>query len=285
MATVLPFGELFGFDPDDRSPLANQSRSRLLCPFRGTNTLCNKGNRKSPLSTCSLSDGDNAVSICPSRFLEGGKIFQDAGRLVFGPGTRAIAISEVSVLKNEKTRVGKVDFMVFRIDAEETLTDQFFAMEVQAVYISGKSVRPALAHFKRTGQLPEPPSSRPDYRSSAQKRLIPQLSVKMPIFRRWGIKYFVVIDAGFFAKLPQFQQQQTLENSEITWLVYPMPRRGGGLGFTLGEPAIVHTTEQAVEAALAEGRAPTRAEIMAACVQRVERSPKRHVHLPVVTIG
>jgi hypothetical protein len=58
----------------------------------------------------------------------------------------------------------------------------FAALEVQSVYISGTSIRPAFEAFLETGTLTEDCERHPDFRSSAQKRLMPQLSLKVPVF-------------------------------------------------------------------------------------------------------
>ena len=68
---------------------------------------------------------------------------------------------------------------------------------------------------------------RPDFRSSAQKRLMPQLALKVPIFRRWNKRFFVAVDRTFYGELPTLKER-SLGNSEITWLVYDFQRQAQG---------------------------------------------------------
>jgi hypothetical protein len=142
---------------------------------------------------------------------------------------------------------------------------------VQSVYISGLSIRPAFNEFLATGQYAEVQRNRPDYRSSAQKRLMPQLSLKVPVFRRWGKKFFVVVDAAFFAAMSPIREVSTAGNSEVTWLVYPLPRTSGGIGYTLGEPRVVFTQWDDVLSALREGEAPAQSEVLAEIEAKIPR--------------
>src|SRR5262249_9771065 len=133
-------------------------------------------------------------------------------------------------------RVGKVDFLVAKLDAADRAVD-FAALEVQSVYVSGAGMRTAFRNFLKTGTLDENSLRRPDWRSSIQKRLMPQLMLKVPVFRRWGKKFFVAVDTNFFENIPPFRHANSLENSEITWLIYPFS--GSQAGFQIMEPRIV----------------------------------------------
>lgn len=153
-----------------------------------------------------MTDGQNATLTCPSRFLEGGRLFKDAARLAFGAGKSFIAVPEVRVLEvhngSRKKKIGKVDFIIARIE-DQTAVD-FAALEIQGVYISGATIRPAFERYIETGEAPNA-QRRPDFRSSAQKRLMPQLALKVPIFRRWGKRFFVAVDTTFLHRSRQFR--------------------------------------------------------------------------------
>ena len=200
--------------------------------------------------------------MCPNRFLEGARVFTDVGRAAFGSGRKILVAPEVRILRTRSQkgrRIGKVDFIIAKVDDREQIND-FAALEVQAVYFSGGSIRPAFDTFLRTGRVPDNSSRRLDYRSSAQKRLMPQLSLKVPVFRRWGKRFFVAVDSLFFENLPAFKTVNSLENSEITWVVYGFQKSGEG--FTMGEPKLVFTVWEDVLSALREGQEPTPAEIV-----------------------
>jgi len=268
---LLKIGEVFGHSVDNFSATANADRSAKNCPFR--KARCNKGNNADPLGICSFSDGAAATVVCPARFQESLRLFADAGRLAFGPDRKVAAIPEIRVLRVEvpgkpPRRIGKIDYMLAALDEKGTAVD-FAALEVQAVYISGKSIRPAFDHFLEKKALPSFAERRPDFRSSAQKRLMPQLSLKVPVFRRWGKKFFVAVDQTFFDALPAMQTVDHIENSEVTWLVYPFKKYGKL--FEMGTPKAVFTLWDEVVAALREGSAPKPGEMLAELQANIQR--------------
>lgn len=192
-------------------------------------------------------------------------MFQDAGSLAFGSSSPGISVSrEIRILKagpDSNKRIGKVDYVIGRLDDMGKCTD-FAALEVQSVYITGTSVRPAFQRFLKDGVIAPDSARRPDARSSAQKRLMPQLSLKVPVFRRWGKKFFVAVDQWFFEQLPPFAETDSIDNSEVTWLVYPFGRPGPARSYSMGVPRVVYSHWSAVEEALREGVAPRPDEIL-----------------------
>jgi hypothetical protein len=255
--------EIFGYGIDDHTDRAWSDRLAKRCHFK--DGICNKSSNKDPIGICSVSDGVQAASLCPVRFLEDGRIFRDAARLAFGETSHFSIFPEIRILKvpNAKKpgvfkKIGKVDFLLGKIE-EEIVTD-FCAVEVQASYFSGSETRTILKHYianRNFGALDT--FRRPDFRSSAQKRLIPQLQLKVPVFRRWGKKFFVVVDSQFFGSLPKFQTT-TPANSELTWLVYPLALVQHS--YKLQEVQAVFTDWADVETSLREGRAPDPKEVI-----------------------
>jgi hypothetical protein len=258
----LHISEVFGHDVNDHSAEGKRDRERMWCPFRGSK--CTKGGKERPLGICSFGDESAATSVCPVRFLERDRIIVDAGRIAFGSGKKIVALPEMRLLRVPDTdkRIGKIDFLIAVLDRNGKPSD-FAALEVQAVYISGKSVRPFFNEFLRTGVLPEGAKARPDYRSSAQKRLMPQLSLKVPVFRRWGKRFFVVVDKPFFTALPRIRRVEGKENSEVTWLVYALKRNASGIGYSMSDPDVIFTLWDDVLTALREGEAPQQSEVLA----------------------
>ncbi len=255
--------EVFGRGVGDQTQASWEDRDRKRCRFR--DSPCTKSSKTDPIGICSVSDGVEAASLCPVRFLEGGRIFRDAARIAFGDAARFAIFPEIRILQipdpkkpGALKKIGKVDFVLGKIVAGE-VTD-FCAVEVQAAYFSGTETRSALQYFmeNRTfGNLDT--FRRPDFRSSAQKRLIPQLQLKVPVFRRWGKKFFVVVDSQFFRSLPDFRQT-TPANSELTWLAYPLARQGDA--YIMEEVQPTYTEWADVETSLREGRAPDPSEII-----------------------
>jgi hypothetical protein len=265
---VLQVAEVFGNDTSQSWDV--EIRRKPWCPFR--KSACTKQGITSPLGICSYADDNRATCVCPVRFQEKGRLFVDVGRLAFGLGQKIIVAPETRILKIPGTnkKIGKVDFIVGRLDAGGKPVD-FAALEVQAVYISGKSIRPAFNRYLKTGKLNDESKRRPDFRSSAQKRLMPQLSLKVPIFRRWGKKFFVAVDAAFFEALPVLKTVSP-DNAEITWLVYPFKRAQNG-GYSMGQPAIHHTLWDDVLTSLREGEAPERSELLGEILARSAKLP------------
>jgi hypothetical protein len=130
---LLPVAEIFGHTVWDDTPQARDRRDQKHCPFRSDR--CNKGNLKSPLGICSFGDSNEAGVVCPSRFLEDGRIFTDVGRAAFGGNTRVVIAPEMRILRvcpNLGRRIGKVDYIVAKLGDSQEVID-FAALEVQAV--------------------------------------------------------------------------------------------------------------------------------------------------------
>jgi hypothetical protein len=261
--------EVFGRDVLDTSKEAKAHRGQKLCPFKGGK--CNKSSNEDPLGICSLETNGHATAICPVRFLEDDKIFKVAAEIAFGSGSTFAIFPEIKLLhvEDQKTgrtkKIGKVDFLLGKVSGTEIV--DFAALEIQATYFSGKSIRPALKYYLANGFIDNAISDRrPDFRSSAQKRLMPQLQLKVPVFRRWGKKFFVVVDTAFFDALPLFKTT-TPSNSEIVWLCFPIDRVDRA--FSLGKPKVVASHWDDVSNALREGQAPELDEIVGELSKRL----------------
>lgn len=98
---------------------------------------------------------------------------------------------------------------------------------------------------------------------------MPQLALKVPIFRRWGKRFFVATDNMFFAELPTMRPQSA-DNGEVTWLTYAFERQAGG-GYRMQSSTVVHTLWDDVETALREGKAPEKSEILAQLTESAKK--------------
>ena len=251
----MKIAEVFGTPVGDFSLDAQGVRASKFCRFRGDQ--CTKVRKLNPLGVCSLSRDSTATVVCPVRFIENGQVFRDAGALAFGSGAKIVVFPEYKLLsipgEDERTKkIGKVDFLLGKI-IDGNLVD-FAALELQAVYSSGGGVQQAFDHYTATNNAGVDGDLGVDFRSSAQKRLVPQLRLKVPIFRRWGKRFFVAIDTSFFAALPSFGTT-TAGNSEVTWLAYPLATSQNA-PMSLGRPDVHFTEWSKVEQALEEGSPP-----------------------------
>lgn len=249
--------EVFGTSVFDTSPSAIAMRSRKWCRFR--DTACTKVRKSDPVGVCAFSMGSDATIVCPFRFSENSRVFRDAASIAFGEGEEIVVLPEYKLLSipsvsegKKPKKIGKVDFILGKL-RNGTVVD-FAALEIQSVYSSGGGVENAFKNFMGSGAVGSEGDLGVDFRSSAQKRLVPQLRLKVPIFRRWGKKFFVAIDDTFFAALPEFGVTSE-GNSEVTWLAYPL-RMHGAQELMLEDP-VPHFTEWGkVEQALEEGKPP-----------------------------
>jgi hypothetical protein len=212
----------------------------LPCPFQ-TGRLCNKKG-----GVCSLrlyeQTGDGAVSMsgplittCPNRFLEDDIIFQWIGQEILECVT-PIILRQIGFLhrfrdspiatespgddeNDERDFIGRIDNVLVHPTKQPL---DWCAVELQAVYFSGKSMRREFKMLSQSEltQIPFPAEQRrPDWRSSGPKRLLPQLQTKIPDISNWGKKMAVVIDEGFFGSLVGLERVKHLSNAQIAWFI------------------------------------------------------------------
>ena len=209
-------GEWYGtgfetLSPADRFRLAKtewdlNDLTGTPCPFQ-VDTKCNKkGGACSIRSYQQVGDGPVVgtgplITTCPQRFLESDAIFRWVGEnLLQTPAP--VVLSEVGFLdrlrpeeapetdeeQDSRDFIGRIDNVLVH-PAKEPL--EWCALELQAVYFSGKSMRNEFKMLSETEHqvLPYPAKHRrPDWRSSGPKRLLPQLQTKVPTIRTWGKK-------------------------------------------------------------------------------------------------
>jgi len=194
--------------------------------------ICNKKGGVCTLRTHVESDGGVSLSgplvtVCPSRFWMKNDVFRWIGERMIGTAKPTI-IKEVEFLKSiggepseeespESAAVGRIDTVLMNPrDAEN-----WCALEIQAVYFSGRKMSSHLGQYASAPTVPVFPDAvrRPDWRSSGPKRLMPQLQTKVPTLRRWGRKMAVLIDRPFFDSLGPMVEVQHLSNCDIVWFV------------------------------------------------------------------
>jgi len=257
-------GELYGFDfaglpADQIRKLAKASFKSQPCPFRGSNSLCNKSGGVCSLrqiikdgTTIAPVEGTSLVATCPARFYDGGVVLAWVGQELLGTDS-PIILSELPFLMStakdnptDVSTVGKIDMVLVHPD---TTNLRWFALEIQAVYFSGAAMSKdfgVMKKWKGPG-FPFPQGNRrPDFRSSGPKRLMPQLQIKVPTISRWGKKMAVVVDQPFWESLGTITEVDHISNCDIAWFVVKYTHNG--TRFCL-EPAGMHLTtlDHAVE--------------------------------------
>jgi hypothetical protein len=217
--------EVFGFHVLDSSEKASSYRKNRLCPFNNKVPNCTKDKAANPLGVCAIFEEGKPVITCPVRFRESWLILRMAASLLFPPETRWTSLSEVPLYDADDKKAGNLDFVVVSYDDYGKLTD-FFALEVQAVYISG-NIRQAFEKYIENGEIVHS-DARPDYLSSSRKRLIPQLLYKGGILKEWGKKMIVIVQDPFFKTLPDLPQVETVSEADLVWLIFDLVEQQKG---------------------------------------------------------
>jgi len=242
--------------------LPKSQRPVLRCPFQSTlgrSVACNK-----PSGTCSFrlyeksrqtgdvtpaaGEAGGLRTFCPKRFEEGRIIHRWVGETVLRCAKPA-EVEEIGFLERPPTEaaakkpggsVGRID-KVLVVPGADPLS--WCALEVQAVYFSGKGMKDEFAAIlnHRDNSLPFPLYvRRPDYRSSAPKRLMPQLQIKVPSLRRWGKKMAVVVDRSFFQAMGEMRTVPDISSCDVAWFVVAFQQVAGA--YRLVPDAVRYTT-------------------------------------------
>jgi hypothetical protein len=126
------------------------------------------------------------------------------------------------------------------------------AIEIQAVYFSGPGMEEEFKYLRAFQQegIPFPQKiRRPDYRSSAPKRLMPQLQIKVPTLRRWGKKMAIIVDRHFYNWMGKLGTNPDLSSSDIVWFVVDFEESltEQKLSLVRGKETYSTTLEKAIE--------------------------------------
>lgn len=226
--------------------LDQQHAGEKACPFRtdSAHPTCTKAG-----GVCSLRlytddggefrplDGDRGMirALCPYRFHQGNTAFRHIGERLLADMTPT-QVGEVGFLESTGNLdsapgedVGRIDMILV---AEETIADgdlKWCAVEVQAVYFSGREMAIEFRDIIERGGAASMPveGRRPDYRSSGPKRLMPQLQIKVPTLRRWGKKMAVLVDKAFFLSMGEMRRVEHLSNCDVVWFLADFVRDPG----------------------------------------------------------
>lgn len=222
----------------DLQKIKRRQRQPQPCPFQslpGKQSPCTKES-----GVCSLrlyvKTGDDVRfadpprnelrCTCPNRFKEADDVYRWVAEEMLGTSGPMI-LKEIPFLDStiqageddEPSSVGMIDNILVVPDSSPL---NWCALEIQAVYFSGTGMDRDFEHirnFTGTG-IPFPAGNRhPDYRSSAPKRLMPQLQIKVPSLRRWGKKMAVVIDRDFFKNMGPMQTVPDKSNCDVAWFI------------------------------------------------------------------
>lgn len=196
-------------------------------------------------------------ATCPYRFHHGLEIIRWVGETILGDPDPALA-GEAGFLESSATAdgvggddVGRLDMVLVKSHSPGDSPIEWCALEIQAVYFSGDSMRGEFKAFadESVDWVVFPAGRRrPDYRSSAPKRLMPQLQIKVPTLRRWGRKMAVVVDRPFFDSVGEMDNVEDLSNADIAWFVVRFEEASGAKSGRIVRDEVRYTTlERSVE--------------------------------------
>lgn len=232
-------GEIYGRDAvslsseELRRP-ASANHKKTSCPFKPRTEKDRLPKCSKKGGVCSLREYTKSssgkvevkgapITTCPYRFLEDRLIFKWVGETLLGTSNPSV-ISELPFLMsqsgddNDGGPVGMIDKVLVKPESRPLA---WCALEMQAVYFSGRKMEDDFKAMRRAGTGPLFPAGQrhPDFRSSGPKRLMPQLQIKVPTISRWGKKMAVIIDKAFWESLSEMREVQDVSNSEIAWFV------------------------------------------------------------------
>ncbi|MCE9621000.1 MAG: hypothetical protein K8R99_01500 [Actinomycetia bacterium] len=214
----------------------SREKSKRICPFALKETLCSKKGGVCSIRPYTAEKGEveaqlPIVTVCPMRFLENADLLRWVAKTMLGTSDDVVAVKETPFLKRagasvgdeESAKAGRIDWLL--VDTAST-PRRMAALETQSLYFSGGNMRHDFDMYLTSDVLFKPPKARrPDYRSGGPKRLSPQLAVKVPLLRAWGIKMAVMVDDFFFnemATMPEItgtNDADKLLTAEIVWFV------------------------------------------------------------------
>jgi Restriction endonuclease NotI len=218
--------------------LQRQNEQEKPCPFK-TDTahpVCTKKGGVCSLRLYTDVQGQIATvhgprgqirALCPSRFHQQDVVFKHIGKNILSDD-RPFQVGEVGFLESTGNLdsasgedVGRIDMILVKSNAPPDHPMEWIAVEIQAVYFSGREMKIEFENLARNAGRATMPleGRRPDYRSSGPKRLMPQLQIKVPTLRRWGKKMAVVVDEPFFSSMGEMQQARDVSNADIVWIL------------------------------------------------------------------
>lgn len=194
---------------------------------------------------------------CPYRFHEHLDVFHWVGETILGDSNPRL-VGEVGFLEANATSdavsgddVGRIDMVLVSNNTGPGAPMEWCALEIQAVYFSGNAMRGEFKAFAESDVdwvIFPAGRRRPDYRSSAPKRLMPQLQIKVPTLRRWGKKMAVVVDRAFFDSVGEMDKVEDISNADIAWFIVRFEEIAGSTQSKIVRDEVRYTTlERSVE--------------------------------------
>ncbi len=234
--------EIFGYDPNDRTPTARKFWQLRACPFIGKACTKYDHTRKICYGTCSVTSAGQEVVICPNRLYENDyKSIREVGLDVFGNiqfmffdeyiKTVASGNNQIDCLvalglnSGMEVKISQLsmDWVIARIKNQQLI--EYVGIEVQSIDITGNYRD---AWYAARDMLDDIPSSEHGLNwANVHKRLIPQIIRKSLVYSRSNL---VNNGLHFIVPEPVYQRFETVIGANI-----PLVNRPGK------EVIVVHT--------------------------------------------
>jgi len=196
--------EIFGCYHLNRTPEAKMMQEKHWCRFH--ESTCYKQSRlvEYPFGVCTAHVEGQEIALCPRRFLEKNKVFQDIALIQFGTIDNVLVFSEVGL-----PGIGNFDFVMVKHKPFRAQVEDFVAVEFQTGQTT--STGQLVAGFKTfmaERRYPEGASYHFGINMyDIWKRTFTQILNKGIIMEKWGKKIFWVVQDPIFR---YFQQKYRL---------------------------------------------------------------------------
>jgi len=189
--------EVFGFLTSDSSPEALAARARYWCPF--VDERCNKQSRliAYPMGVCSVEYNGEAIAVCPRRFLQQKRVFENIADRYFGTRNDLILFSEVGL-----PTIGTFDYVMVKHRPLSSEIEDFIAIEFQTGQTTGtgKLVQ-ALQDVIKGEDISDRTYAFGMNTYDVWKRSFTQILNKGVVMEAWSKKIFWVVQAQLFQYL------------------------------------------------------------------------------------
>jgi hypothetical protein len=279
------FREVYGYHSKDDVParteeiIETKSGSRIFaseCPFTGvactksTDTDEERGETR-PLGVCSATSADGSpVVTCLERF-KSAAVWRDLEQHLFPNTDGEFLVLEEGRLGDS----GRIDLLPV-VHREGEIVD-FAAVEIQASYFSGSSIRGEFKTYTNRiddGHPPEPPlgSRQMDYRSCVDKRLLPQLEEKVETMETWGRTFGAVLQSIAFGNSNIAGRVRRVPEDEATVLFFNYDYVESTPQYRLQLNEVFPTTLAEIDAAIGESAVPDEEAFVAYLRRKLSRS-------------
>ncbi|MBI2861501.1 MAG: hypothetical protein HYX89_01640 [Chloroflexi bacterium] len=210
--------EVFGFPAAAKSPDAQTTRQRHWCPF--VDLRCYKQSRiiDYPMGVCSVEYNGEIISICPRRFLEGRKIFEDIADQHFGTRNDLILFPEVGL----KT-IGTFDYVMVKHRPLSSEIEDFVVIEFQTGQTTGtgKLVQ-ALRDVMNGEDISDRSYAFGMNTYDVWKRAFTQILNKGIVIESWSRKIYWVVQEQVFRYLVDRYHLHDMDESPVNSTVFSL---------------------------------------------------------------